>query len=275
MANKRSSNSAKNKLPLALRLVRAIKSYGWIFIAVSIAALAVSAIGSREASHVATVAPIVMPLPDGSALVTPEQLLEKLAASFTKPLESLSLNDIDIKRVEEVLEAQAFIADADAFVDDDLQLNIIVTQRVPLLRIIGESGQNYYLDEDGIRMPLSEKYTARVPVVTGNVMLWSDNFMGDPTNQLYQLVELARLIREDEFLNALIEQIYINNNGEWVLAPKVGDQVIHLGRYDKSGAENKLKRLKTFYRQGLPYEGWSKYKSFDLRYNDQVVARKR
>ncbi|OAV44782.1 cell division protein FtsQ/DivIB [Lewinella sp. 4G2] len=264
----------KQKLPLPYRLVMGIKSYGWIFITLAIAVIAMSAIGTREASHVQTVAPVVMPLPDGSALVTPEQLLEKLSASFTKPLSALSLADIDIKRVEDVLENQAFVADADAFVDDDLQLNIIVTQQVPLLRVIAENGQNYYLDENGLRMPLSENYTARVPVVTGNIVLWSDDFMEDSDNQLYQLVQFARHIRADEFLNALVEQVYVNTAGEWVLAPKVGDQIIHLGRYHEMTTVERLERLKTFYREGVPYEGWRKYKSFDLRYNDQVVARK-
>ncbi|NJC25280.1 cell division protein FtsQ/DivIB [Neolewinella antarctica] len=268
-------SKAKEKLPFFIRFIQGVKKYGWIFIGLAIAALAISAIGSRESSHVATVAPIVMPLPDGSLLVTPEQLIEKLGASFLKPISEWSLNDIDIKRVEEVLEAQAFVADADAFVDDDLQLNIIVNQRIPLLRVIGESGQNYYLDEQGIRMPLSNNYTARVLVVTGNVMLWSDDFMNNENNQLHQLVEFTRYVRGDEILNALIEQVYVTNTGEWVLAPKVGDQVIYLGRYEKEKIKARLKRLKTFYREGLPYEGWSKYKSFDLRYNDQVVAQKK
>ena len=265
----------KTKLPFLYRVVQAIKSYGWIFVAMILSALAISAIGSREAAHVQTLAPIIMPLPDGQILVTPEQLIEAIAESFVKPLDALSLNDIDIKRVENVLEAQAFVADADAFVDDDLQLNVIVTQRVPLLRIIAENGQNYYLDESGMRMPLSDNYTARVPVVTGQVALWSDNFMTDEHHQLYHLVQLARYLRQDDFLSALIEQIHVDESGEWVLAPKVGNQVIRLGVYGETTATERLMRLKTFYREGLPYEGWGKYKSFDLRYDDQVVARKR
>lgn len=94
-------------------------------------------------------------------------------------------------------------------------------------------------------------------------------------NQLRQLVELAHHLRNDEFLDALVEQIYIKTNGEFVLAPKVGDQVIHLGRYKKEITQERLRRLKIFYREGLPYEGWRKYKSFDLRFSDQVIARKR
>lgn len=124
-------------------------------------------------------------------------------------------------------------------------------------------------------MPLSESYTARVPVVTGNVILWSEDFMEKDNNQLRQLVALAHELKQDDFLNALVEQIYLNTKGELVLAPKVGDQVIYLGRYHKTKTLERLRRLKTFYREGLPYEGWRKYKSFDLRFSDQVIARKR
>lgn len=265
-----------NKLAaLAFRLLVVVRTYGWIVVAIAVGVLAISAISSREGAHVATVAPIILPLEEGEALVTEQELLDRLAASFTKPMGELSLADIDVERVETVLEGQAFVADADAFVDDDLQLNIIVTQRIPLLRIIAENGQNYYLDENGVRMPLSESYTARVPVVTGNVVLWSDDFMEHRDNQLRQLVELAHFLREDDFLDALVEQIYLNTKGELMLAPKVGDQVIHLGRYHEKKTPERLRRLKIFYREGLPYEGWRKYKSFDLRFSDQVIARKR
>lgn len=258
-----------------LRFVQGVRSYGWIGVAIAIGVLAISAISAREGAFVETVAPVIKPLPEGKTLVTEQELLDRLAASFTKPMSELKLSDIDIELVEEVLEGQAFVADADAFIDDDLQLNIAITQRVPLLRVIAENGQNYYLDEEGVRMPLSDSYTARVPVVTGNVMLWSDDFMAREDSQLRELVELARYLRTDDFLDALVEQIYVNTKGELVLAPKVGDQVIYLGRYKENATQERLRRLKTFYREGLPYEGWRKYKSFDLRFSDQVIARKR
>ena len=257
------------------RFLGVVKRYGWVVIGLAVVALALSAIASRNTTHVSTVRPVVLPLPDGSSLITPEQVLEKLSASFTKPLSALSLRDIDITRVERVLEAQAFVADADAYIDDDLQLNIIVTQRVPLLRVITDEGQNYYLDEDGVRMPLSENYTARVPVATGNIIIWSEDFMADPKHQLRHLVDLTHFVRKDTFLHALVEQIHIDEAGEYVLAPKVGDQLIFLGRYDRKKSPERLERLKVFYREGLPYEGWGKYRSFDLRYDDQVVAKKR
>ena len=251
-----------------------IRTYGWIFIALAVAVLAISAISERESAHIVAIRPEVMPLADGANLVEADELLALLAASFTKPLDQLTLSDIDVERVEEVLEEQAFVGDAEAYVDAALVLNISVRQRVPLLRVIADNGQNYYLDREGVRLPLSANYTVRVPVVTGNVIAWSEDYARKPEHQLSQLMALGRMLAADPFLAALVEQIDVTDNGELVLAPKVGDQVVYLGRYDESLTPARLDRLKIFYREGLPYEGWRKYRSFDLRYADQVVAKK-
>ena len=252
----------------------AVRRYGWIFVALFVAVLAISAITEREAAHLRAVQPRVLPLPDDANLVEPEELIELLQASFTKSLDQLTLSDVDIERVEEVLEAQPFVGDAEAYVDADLVLHITAEQRVPLLRVIADNGQNYYLDLDGVRLPLSPNYTVRVPVVTGKVVPWSDDYLGKQDHQLQQLLALGHYLRKDEFLHALIEQIDVSATGELVLAPKLGDQLIYLGRYDAKETPERLERLKIFYREGLPYEGWRKYRSFDLRYADQVVAKK-
>ncbi len=251
-----------------------IRTYGWIFVAFGVAILAVSAISEREAGHIRAIRPVVHPLAENANLVEADELLELLAGSFTKPLDELKLSDIDIERVEEVLEEQAFVGDAEAYVDADLVLNISVYQRVPLLRVIADNGQNYYLDLEGVRLPLSENYTVRVPVVTGSVAPWSDDYLEKPDHPLTQLMALGQYLRADPFLSALIEQIDLTEDGELILAPKVGDQVIYLGAYDKELTPARLQRLKIFYREGLPYEGWRKYRSFDLRFTDQVVAKK-
>lgn len=271
MAKRKKQTKRNNILP---NVVRGMQTYGWIGMSLLVGVLAVSAITAREEANIEAIRPVVIPLIEGENLVTEEELLQVLSESFTKALDLLTLSDIDVERVEDILERQSFVADAEAYVDADLILTVSVTQRVPLLRVIADNEQNYYLDENGVRMPLSENYTVRVPVVTGSVLPWNDNFMSHPEHQLYQLVELTRYLREDDFLDALVEQIYVRENGEWVLAPKIGDQVIYLGHYDPQETPLRLERLKVFYREGLPYEGWSKYRSFDLRYADQVVAEK-
>lgn len=252
-----------------------IRRFGWLLVLLGVAALMISAIAAREAKSIREIQIEVVPLAAGELLLTQPQVREELEKSFTKPLASLLLAEVDVRRVESVLERHPLVASADAYVDADMRLHVKVVQRNPLLRVIANNGQNYYLDQDGVRMPLSEVYTARVPVASGNIVVWSNDYLTQEEHPLRDLYQLALLISQDGFYRALIEQIYVNNQGEYILAPKVGDQLIYLGRYEKEKTRERLARLKVFYEKGLPYEGWRKYAAFDLRYADQVVCKKR
>lgn len=252
-----------------------VRKFAWAFMAVFAAVLTVSAINSKEGKLIEGIDVTISPLAEGDLLLTDKEVIHELERSFTKPLDGLFLADIDVARVEAILERHPLVRNADAYVDAEELLHVHIDQRQPLLRIISNIGQNYYLDEQGVRMPLSEQYTARVLVATGEIMAWSNDYQERKKHQLKDLYDLAHLLKSDEFLDALIEQVHLDKNGEIILAPKVGDQVIYLGTYDKEKTPQRLARLKVFYRKGLPYEGWQKYKSFDLRYARQVVCTKR
>lgn len=251
-----------------------VRQFTWAFVLMGAAVLTIGAINSKKHKLIEGIQVNIAPLAEGNLLLSDEEVMGELERSFTKPLDGLFLADVDVARVEAILERHPLVRDADAYIDAEYRMHINIEQREPLLRIMANNGQNYYLDEQGIRMPLSEQYTARVLVATGEIMAWSNDYQERDAHQLLDLFELAELLRGDEFLDALIEQVHIDKNGEFILAPKVGDQVIYLGKYDSKTAE-RLARLKVFYRKGLPYEGWQKYKSFDLRYARQVVCTKR
>ena len=55
--------------------------------------------------------------------------------------------------------------DVDLYLDRAAELGARIEQRNPIARVA--SSPDYYLDEDGKKMPLSSVYTARVPLVTG------------------------------------------------------------------------------------------------------------
>jgi len=139
------------------------------------------------------------------------------------------------------------------------------------LRIIDDNGLDYYLDSEGMKLPLSKHFTARVLVATGNIPPHSPDFLQRKKHLLKDLFQLAKLILADEFLKSLLEQIYVNQ-GEFVLIPKVGDQKILLGKFEN--VEDKLERLNIFYQKGIPYEGWQKYKTINLKFKNQVVCGK-
>jgi len=74
----------------------------------------------------------------------------------------------------------------------------------------------------------------------------------------------------------LIGQVYLEKNGDFVLIPIIGDLKIIFGSaYSDDQVKDKFTRLKIFFKEGLPYEGWDKYSEINLIYNGQVVCRKR
>lgn len=217
----------------------------------------------------------IAPLADGAFLIEPEDVLVLLERSFTQRIDALQLSEVNVRRIESVLEGDPFILDADAFINARDEVYIRLVQREPVLRVMDNADNDFYLDAGGQVMPPSKHHAAHVLVATGNIRPWTDDFLTKPEHDLNHLMAFAERLRADDFLGALVEQVYLNNKGEMILAPKVGDQIILLGRYDPERIERQLARLKTFYREGLPYKGWREYRSFDLRYEDQVVAKKR
>ena len=232
--------------------------------------------GAMQRKSEAAIKDIVVdiePLKDGFYLLNEEDIPLIIEDRFAHPLTAFNVGQVDVERLERVLEEDPFVLKAEAFIDADGKVNINIVQREPILRIKDNNDLDYYLDKDGNQMPPSKHHAARVRIVTGTLPPYEDNCLTNEIHLLHHIFELNNQLRADEFLDALVEQIYVNKRGELILSPKVGRQTILFGRYQN--AEDKLKRLKVFYREGLPYKGWKVYKSFDLRYDGQVVCVKR
>jgi cell division protein FtsQ len=131
------------------------------------------------------------------------------------------------------------------------------------------------MDEKGDVMPLSSKFTSRVIVINGSVPLPIDVSNADvkPNPAWQNLYELVNTIRTDDFFKAQFEQIYISSKGEYELTPRVGRHSILLGKGEN--IDQKLVKLKLFYKEGISKVDWNKYKQIDLRFNDQIVCAKR
>ncbi len=253
-------------------IIRSLKRILGIGLVLLSAGIIISAVERKEASLTTTVTVDIEPLAGGHMLITEEDIRDKIDQAFGYSLEGMPLSAIDIERVERILEEDRFILQANAYIDYNNHIEISVRQRKPVLRVIDANGLNYYLDEDGLRMPLSGHHTARVMVATGHLPPHVPDFLDRPHYGLTEVFRLARMLRADPLFDPLFEQIHYTAGGELVLIPKVGDQRVEFGRPDQM--EEKLENLKIFYLEALPYEGWEKYKSIDLRYNRQVVAKK-
>ena len=254
-------------------IIKTLKRLGWIVGIFLMAILVVSAIEKKKSSEARDISIEIAPLQDGNSLISRGDIMLSLKRSFGYGLTGIPLGAVDVERIERVLEEEPFILDAEVFVDASNLINISIVQREPILRVIDNNGLDYYLDDKGIKLPLSRHFTARVIVATGNIPPHVPDFKERKTHLLKDVFELSQLILEDDFFQPLIEQIHLSSKGEFTLIPKVGKQKILFGTFDNH--LDKLWRLKKFYQQIMPYEGWRKYQSIDLRYKQQVVTKKK
>ena len=202
-----------------------------------------------------------------------KDIKELIHRSFDVNVEESSIGQIDVARVERVIEQDPFVENAESYVDAAGNLNITVTQREPVCRIIDNNGMNYYMDEQGVQMPRSRYFSARVPVVTGAIPPYIPNFLNLKKHGLKDVYTLVHILDNDPFYKTFVQQINMDASGEFTLIPILGDQKIRIGNLDD--LDDKLKRLRIFYEEAMPYEGWKKYSSISLKYKGQIVCKKR
>ncbi|SES15382.1 cell division protein FtsQ [Pedobacter rhizosphaerae] len=185
-----------------------------------------------------------------------------------------NLEKINIHRIEQKLQSNPYIAFAKVYVDMDGVLHIEIKQRQPILRILNASGQDFYIDNDGLKMPISANFTANVLVATGNITEVFGRRIDTLHTQLAKdLYRTAKFIKKDTLWDNQIEQIVVDSQKDMELIPRVGDQRIILGNADS--LEIKMKNLLIFYKKAMPQVGWDAYKTINIKYTNQIVCEKR
>jgi cell division protein FtsQ len=75
-------------------------------------------------------------------------------------------------------------------------------------------------------------------------------------------------------MKSLVGQIHLKKDGDFVLIPLVGGQKIIFGTaHTDEEVREKFKKLKIFYKEAIPYEGWDKYAEINLKYDRQIVCK--
>ena len=177
-------------------------------------------------------------------------------------------SDLNIPALEQALNSHLAIANAEVYTTIDGEMKIDIQQRKPIVRIINKFMDSYYIDNTGKLMPLSDKFTARVLVVNGNIDESYSKYYQKTIAQieadtnlkkltwLDEVYDLATFIQADTFWKAQIQQVFIDNSNEIELIPRVGDHRILLG--DMTDLKAKFYKLLIFYLKGLNTTGWWK-----------------
>ena len=221
---------------------------------------------------------------DGDAFLTEPELIDRLKLHRLIQ-ENDRVGNLNIRKMEYVISCMPEVKNVKVFKrignEWDIQLNL----RKPIARIFNTSGQSFYLDEDGFLMNRSSLHTARVLVFSGKIKdRFSPNSIfkiinNDSLKSIRNLDDIYRIsnyVCNDPILHKLIGQVYREKNGDFILIPIVGDQKINLGTANSDEDVNdKFGRLLDFYKEAMPFEGWNKYSEISVKYEGQIVCRKR
>ena len=188
----------------------------------------------------------------------------------TSQLVGTQLSAVDLKALEDVVGAHHYVKEANVYYDLKGNITVEATQNRPIARILRDQGPDAYLGGDGQYLPLSDRYTARVLLISGTYVptLMQTTIERDTLGT--KILKLVQFIEQDEFLRAQIAQIDIDRQGEVTLYPQVGKQQIAFGQPEN--ISEKFYKLALFYEQILPRKGWNAYKKVNLTYQNQIVC---
>ena len=194
--------------------------------------------------------------------LTSADVVRMLNESHANPV-GKTLATVNLRMMEEVLETEELIEQAECYKTQSGNVNIRVTERIPVVRILAANGEDYYVDKDG-RLLQNIGYACNLMVATG--------YISRPFASTV-LAPVGRIIMGDDFWRNQIEQINVLSDNTLELVPRVGDHILYLGR--PVGVTKKLERLRKFYKYGLSQVGWNKYSRISVEYGNQIVCKKR
>ncbi len=190
---------------------------------------------------------------------------------------SWKMSSVTPRKIEDLLKVSPFVKTAECYKTVDGHVNIVVTQRMPIVRIKSDNNGDYYLDEKGGIMPNS-KYTSDLIIATGNI---------NKTFATNYVAYLAGALMENDMWRNLVEQINVLPDKAIEIVPRVGDHIVNIGylpyhhnkteRQDSivSYVNRQMNRLEKFYKYGLSQAGWNKYSYINLEFSNQIICKKK
>jgi len=207
---------------------------------------------------------------NGNFFVSKKQILDFVQENFD--VKNRKVNGKELEYIEQSVQTIPQVKKSNAYTDNNGNLIIKIDQRKPIFRVYNMQGESYYVDEDGMKFPLSNYFTPKVPIVTGNITERCDSNKTMESVQLQRVFNVVRAVNKNELWKSMIGQYNVNEKVQVEMIPRFGDCTILFG--DDKMCEQKLKRLDIFYFDVLRKIGWERYKVINIMYKDQVVCLK-
>ncbi|MBK5213423.1 MAG: cell division protein FtsQ/DivIB [Flavobacteriaceae bacterium] len=186
--------------------------------------------------------------------------VNKLLIQNHDKVTSIGKETLVLKEMERRLLENPMIRDAQVYLSVDGTLGAKIEQRKPLGRV--SASPDYYLDADGKKMPLSDVYSARVPIITGS-----------SKNNFNEVTPLLLKIENDEFMKTSVVGINRKADGDLELELRKTDFKVLFGKPEN--IEKKFQNFKAFYKKTKQDSTLYSYNMVNLKFDNQVIATKK
>jgi len=110
-------------------------------------------------------------------LLTPKQIHGLVTDKLGMSIKQVQIKDLDLAWLENEIEGDNRIEQAELFLDQRNYLNVEVELRQPMIRVMSSNDkESYYLDRFGERIETMNGVPKRVPVITGDIDPYKKNW---------------------------------------------------------------------------------------------------
>lgn len=209
----------------------------------------------------------------GMRFLNPVDIQALLTEKGSEPIQGARLSEIDLKGLEAKARQNKLVRNCEVF--RDLKGNIVVEieQERPIGRWINQSthgewrkSDGFYINEEGRYLPLSDRFTARTLLISG------DFFRNRPDLKAKdgkQVLDLIRYLNENPLWRAQVTELIVDKEGEVDFYTTLGDQRIEFGKAEN--IESKFNKLQVFYEKVMASD-WSRYSRISIKFQDQIVC---
>lgn len=197
---------------------------------------------------------------EGENLFLTESMVNKLLIQNYGVIRNVHKERVVLTTIESVLQTHDMVKNAQVYLTVNGELNAKITQRQPIGRVGGN--RPFYLDDEGLEMPLSPIHSARVPIITGEIT-------GKTLEEAYVIL---KYINQDPFLSKNVIGIHIEGESDYRLKFRLERFVVRLG--DVVDLDEKFKNFKAFYAKAVQNNTLMSYQVVSLEFENQVVCTK-
>ena len=216
---------------------------------------------SKKRNYNKKVQEIVVEFEAGDNNFLTHSMVNKLLIQNGTSVKNQAKSVINLYSLERTMSKNPYVEKASVFLTIAGTLKSIIKQRTPVARIIKENS-SYYVDKQGVKVPLSTNFSARVMLVSG---IKKDA-------EVEEVLPLISFILEDDFLKKEVVGITKFENKEYQISVRSGDYKIDFGKLSKM--DIKFKKLKAFYSKTFKDKTIQNYKKINVKYHNQVVCTK-